>query len=72
MTKCEESQIESRMYTTHGKKKNMGKWYKMDNRPVLAFTTGEDEKVIGYTPIEDILKLAYAANLPVLDQGIEF
>ncbi len=61
-----ESQTEARMYTRHGAKKNQGKWALVNNRPALTFTIGKDEneQVVGYTTIDEMMSMAYAKNLP--------
>lgn len=44
-----------RVNTTHGKKKNQGMLAIVNNRVSLCFTEGQEEKITGYTPIEDIM-----------------
>lgn len=37
------SDANARMFTTHGKKKNQGKWARVNNRIALAYTEGRGE-----------------------------
>ena len=55
-----------RMYTTHGKKKLQGVWMKVNDVPSLTFTSGKGDEmeVVGYTTIDEIMKLAYSPDLP--------
>lgn len=59
----------SRMYTVHGKRKNMGKWMSIKKKPVLTFTVGEEEKVVAYITIDEIMQMAYAQDLQEIDPG---
>lgn len=72
MVKTKTMTDEARMYTMHGRKKNIGKWFKKDGKPVLAFTKGENEEIVGYTTIEEIMHFAYAKDLPEMDTAVDF
>ena len=54
-----------RVNTTHGKKKNQGMLAIVNNRVYLCFTEGQEEKITGYTPIEDIMTASCMLQLPV-------
>lgn len=61
-----ETKENSRMYTVHGRKKNQGQWAKVNNCPALTFTVNENgkDKVVGYTTIDEMMKMAYSSDLP--------
>ena len=56
----------ARVYTTHGKKKNQGMLAVINSKMALAYTEkqGEKMKIVGYTPVEEILKRGYSGELP--------
>lgn len=47
-----------RVYTTHGKKKNQGKLAIVNDQVVLCYTEGKDEKVVAYTPLNEMLQMS--------------
>ena len=47
--------INSRIYTTHGKKKNQGKLAIVNDQVALCYTEGKDEAVVAYTPLSEML-----------------
>ena len=56
----------NKMYTFHGIKKFQGVWMKVNNVPSLTFISdkGAVIEVQGYTTIDEMMKMAYAPNLP--------
>lgn len=48
-------EINSRIYTTNGKKKNQGILAKVNGRVALCYTDGNG-KVVAYTPLIEIIK----------------
>ncbi len=56
----------SRMFTTHGRKKNQGKWARVNDQLALVYTEGkgEDERIIAYTPFEDMVPMITSGELP--------
>lgn len=60
------SDVNARMFTTHGKKKNQGKWARVNNRIALAYTEGrgKHERIVGYTPFEDMVQILTSESLP--------
>lgn len=50
-----------RVYTTHGKKKNQGKLAFVNEQLALCYTEGEDEEVVAYTPLSEMLQKACMA-----------
>ena len=67
MAVSEDDFNKSRMFTHHGKKKNQGKWARINNKPALTFTVGESEEVVGYTTIDEMIQMAYATDLPEIE-----
>ncbi len=57
---------ENIMYTTHGRRKKQGKWARVNDQVVLAYFegTGENERLVGYTPFEDLVSIATSGALP--------
>lgn len=56
----------TRMYTTHGAKKNQGKWARVNRKVALVYTEGQgdNEKVVAYTPYEDMIPIVMSDELP--------
>ena len=46
----------SRVYTTHGRKKNQGKLAIVNDQLALCYTEGKDEEVVAYTPLNEMLQ----------------
>lgn len=46
----------SRVYTTHGKKKNQGKLAIVNAQLALCYTEGKDEEVVAYTLLSEMLQ----------------
>lgn len=46
----------SRLYTTHGEKKNQGKFAIINGQVALCYTKGDNEEVVGYTLLSEILQ----------------
>lgn len=46
----------SRIITTHGKKKNQGKLAIVNNELALCYTEGQDEIIVAYTPLSEIMR----------------
>lgn len=61
--------LNSRMYTVHGRKKLQGQWMLVQGTPVLAYTEGPEgeEKVVGYTTLNEMLQMAYTPGLREID-----
>ena len=66
MTETATTDFNARMFTTHGVKKNQGKWARVNNRVALTYTEGkgDDERVVGYTPYEDMIPMVTSGQLP--------
>lgn len=66
MVEIEKSDFDARMYTTHGSRKNMGKWARVNNKVALVFTKGKgvDEKIVGYELYEDMIPKLTSVQLP--------
>lgn len=56
--------INSRVYTTHGKKRNQGKLAIVNDQVALCYTEGENEEVVAYTPLTDMLQKSCGMVLP--------
>lgn len=54
----------SRVYTTHGKKKNQGKLAIVNDQVALCYTEGKDEDVVAYTPLSEIMQKSCGMVLP--------
>ncbi len=56
----------SKMFTAHGDKKFQGVWMKVNDVPSLTYATvkGEEVQVLGYTTIDEMLKMAYSPDIP--------
>lgn len=50
MAETATTDFNARMYTTHGVKKNQGKWARVNNQVALTYTEGkgDNERVVGY------------------------
>ena len=66
MAETAAADMNARMFTTHGVKKNQGKWARVNNRVALDYTEGkgENERIVGYTPYEDMIRMATSKSLP--------
>lgn len=66
MAETATTDFNARMYTTHGVKKNQGKWARVNNQVALTYTEGkgDNERVVGYTPYEDMIRLVMSDQLP--------
>ena len=66
MVETNSTDINTRMYTFHGRKKYQGKWMLVNNKPALTFTEGQEgaETVVGYTTIDEMIQMAYKPGLP--------
>ena len=66
MAETATTDFNGRMYTTHGVKKNQGKWARVNNQVALTYTEGkgDNERVVGYTPYEDMIRLVMSDQLP--------
>ncbi|MBM7561509.1 hypothetical protein [Fusibacter tunisiensis] len=54
-----ENQCEnSRVITTNGKRKNQGKVAIVNDQLALCYTEGQDEKIVAYTPLSEIMKIS--------------
>ncbi|OXS26900.1 MAG: hypothetical protein BI182_12275 [Acetobacterium sp. MES1] len=54
-----ENQCENaRVITTHGKRKNQGKLAIVNDQLALCYTEGQDEQVVAYTPLSEIIKIS--------------
>ncbi len=62
----EKIHLDSRLYTTNGRKKNQGKLAFVNGQVALCFTEGKDEKVTGYTPLRNIMEKSCGLSLPSL------
>ncbi len=59
----------TRMFTTHGGHKYQGKWARVNNRIALVYTEGrgDQEKVVGYTNLDDMMQIIASGQLPDLN-----
>ena len=66
MLESKTTQDSARVYTTHGVKKNQGVLAIVNNRMALAYTEGKgkDQRIVGYTYVEEIMHKAGTAELP--------
>lgn len=66
MAACDTVDSIKRMFTTHGTKKFQGAWVKLNGVPSLTFVhiNGEKIEVLGYTTIDEIIRMAYSPDLP--------
>lgn len=62
---------ETRIYTTHGRKKNQGKLALVNGQIVLAYTegSGPKEQIMGYTTLQELMQ---AATQPLPQYQLEF
>ena len=56
----------NKQYTAHGQKHYQGKWARVNKEPALTYTVMAEgtEKVVGYTTINEMLKMACSQDLP--------
>lgn len=66
MVEIEKCDFDARMYTTHGMRKNLGKWARVNNKVALVYTQGKDdeEKIVGYELYEDMIPILTSGLLP--------
>ena len=66
MAACDTVDSIKRMFTTHGTKKFQGAWVKLNGVPSLTFVHISEGKieVLGYTTIDEIIRMAYSPDLP--------
>lgn len=67
MMNTTEIRSDGRMKTLHGKKKNQGKWARINNQVALTYTEGKDEKVVGYTFLAEMMPMALSPDIPEVE-----
>ena len=54
-------------YTSHGKHRALGKLVKIGNTEKIVLAYVEKDEVVGYKPLDDIVRDSYTKDLPKYD-----